>query len=43
MSSVPGIFAAGDVCGDLAQLAVSVGGGAVAATSAFEYLKKARG
>jgi len=43
MASEPGIFAAGDVCGDLAQLAVSVGAGAVAATSAFEYLKKARG
>ena len=43
MSSVPGIFAAGDVCGDLAQLAVSVGAGAVAATSAFDYLKKEPG
>jgi len=38
-ASVQGVFAAGDVAGGLAQIIVAAGSGAVAATSAFEYLK----
>ncbi len=37
-TSIPGIFAAGDVTGGLKQLVVAAGEGAVAATSAFEDL-----
>ncbi|MCX6799018.1 MAG: FAD-dependent oxidoreductase [Candidatus Diapherotrites archaeon] len=40
MSSVPGVFAAGDINGELAQTVVAAGSGAVAATAAFEYLMR---
>ena len=39
-TSVPGIFAAGDVTGKLAQIAVAVGEGAIAGTNAYYYVKK---
>jgi len=38
-TNVKGLFAAGDVTGELAQVVVAAGSGAVAATSAFEYVK----
>ncbi|MBN1390061.1 MAG: FAD-dependent oxidoreductase [Candidatus Thermoplasmatota archaeon] len=37
-TSVPGVFAAGDVTGGLKQIVVAAGEGAIAATSAFDYL-----
>lgn len=37
-TSMPGVFAAGDVTGGLKQIVVATGEGAVAATSAFEEL-----
>jgi thioredoxin-disulfide reductase len=40
MASIQGVFAAGDIAGELAQIVVAAGSGAIAATSAFEYLKK---
>ena len=40
MTAVQGVFAAGDIAGELAQIVVAAGSGAIAATSAFEYLKK---
>ncbi len=39
-TSLPGVFAAGDITGELAQTVVAAGSGAVAADSAFDYLKK---
>ncbi len=38
-TSKKGIFAAGDITGELAQIVVAAGSGAVAATSVFDYLK----
>lgn len=38
-TSVQGIFAAGDVCGGLRQFTTAVARGAIAATSAYEYLR----
>ncbi len=40
MTAVQGVFAAGDIAGELAQIVVAASSGAIAATSAFEYLKK---
>lgn len=37
-TSVPGVFAAGDITGGLKQIVVAAGEGAIAGTSAFEYL-----
>ncbi|MBN1539075.1 MAG: thioredoxin-disulfide reductase [Candidatus Thermoplasmatota archaeon] len=37
-TSVPGVFAAGDITGGLKQIIVAAGEGAIAGTSAFEYL-----
>ncbi|MGA1820309.1 MAG: NAD(P)/FAD-dependent oxidoreductase [Thermoplasmatota archaeon] len=37
-TSVPGVFAAGDITGGLKQIVVAAGEGAIAATSAFEDL-----
>lgn len=39
-TNVPGVFAAGDVCGPPFQVAKAVGEGCVAALSAVNYLKK---
>ncbi|MEW6329249.1 MAG: thioredoxin-disulfide reductase [Candidatus Micrarchaeota archaeon] len=39
-TSVPGFFAAGDIAGVAWQVAAAVGQGAVAAISAYDYLKK---
>ncbi|MEA3557909.1 MAG: FAD-dependent oxidoreductase [Candidatus Thermoplasmatota archaeon] len=39
-TSVPGVFAAGDITGGLKQIVVAAGEGAIAATSAFEDLMK---
>ncbi len=39
-ATMQGVFAAGDITGELAQIVVAAGSGAVAATSAFEYIKK---
>lgn len=39
-TNVPGFFAAGDITGVLAQVAVAVGQGALAATSAREHIKR---
>lgn len=39
-TSVPGIFAAGDITGALAQTIVAAGQGAIAATSAYNFIKK---
>ncbi len=39
-TNVPGVFAAGDVTGGLAQVAVAVGEGAIAGTNAYYYVKK---
>ncbi len=38
-TSVQGVFAAGDITGELAQTIVAAGSGAIAATSAFEFVK----
>lgn len=38
-TTVPGLFAAGDVSGELAQTIVAAGSGAKAAVSAFDYVK----
>lgn len=38
-TSMPGVFAAGDITGELAQTVVAAGSGAIAATSAFEFVK----
>ncbi len=38
-TSMPGVFAAGDITGELAQIVVAAGSGAIAATSAFEFVK----
>jgi thioredoxin reductase (NADPH) len=37
-TSVPGVFAAGDITGGLKQIVVAASEGAIAATSAFEDL-----
>ncbi|MBS7625906.1 FAD-dependent oxidoreductase [Candidatus Bathyarchaeota archaeon] len=39
-TNIPGVFAAGDVCGPPFQVAKAVGEGCVAALSAVKYLKK---
>jgi len=39
MTSIPGIFAAGDVVASMKQIAVAVGQGAIAADSAYRYLR----
>ncbi len=39
-TNLPGVFAAGDVTGRLAQVAVAVGQGAIAGTNAYYYVKK---
>lgn len=39
-TNIPGVFAAGDVTGTLAQITNSVGQGSVAATNAYFYIKK---
>lgn len=41
-TNIPGIFAAGDVCGPPWQMAKAVGEGCVAGISAAEYVKKAK-
>lgn len=41
-TNIPGIFAAGDVCGPPWQMAKAVGEGCVAGISAAEYAKKAK-
>ena len=39
-TNVPGVFAAGDVnSGELNQIVVAAGEGAIAVTSAFKYIK----
>jgi len=38
-TNVPGLFAAGDLNGGVAQIVVAAGSGAIAAVSAFEYVK----
>jgi len=38
-TSVKGVYAAGDITGELAQTVVAAGSGAIAATSAFEFIK----
>ncbi len=38
-TSLPGMFAAGDITGELAQTIVAAGSGAKAAVSAFEFIK----
>ena len=38
-TSVKGVFAAGDITGELAQTIVAAGSGAIAATSVFEFVK----
>ncbi len=38
-ASVKGVFAAGDITGELAQTIVAAGSGAIAATSIFEFVK----
>jgi len=38
-TNVPGVFAAGDCCGGLLQVAKAVRDGAVAGTSAVKYLR----
>jgi thioredoxin reductase (NADPH) len=38
-TSMKGVFAAGDITGELAQIVVAAGSGAVAATAVFDYLK----
>jgi len=38
-TSMEGVFAAGDITGQLAQIVVAAGSGAIAATTAFEFLK----
>lgn len=38
-TSLPGVFAAGDITGQVAQIVVAAGSGAIAATSAFEFAK----
>ncbi len=42
MTSLPGLFAAGDCTGGVLQVSVAVGEGAKAALSAIKYLKKMR-
>ena len=42
MTSLPGLFAAGDCTGGVLQVSVAVGEGAKAALSAIKYLKKTR-
>ncbi len=39
-TNIPGIFAAGDVTGRLAQIATAVGDGAVAGMNAYKYIQK---
>ncbi len=41
-SSQPGIFIAGDATGELAQVVVAAGSGAIAATTVFEFVKGLR-
>ena len=38
-TSLEGVFAAGDITGELAQTVVAAGSGAIAATSVFEFIK----
>ena len=39
-TTLPGVFAAGDVCGGIEQIATAVGQGCVAALSAYAYVQK---
>ncbi len=39
-TSVPGVYAAGDITGKLAQIVVAAAQGAIAAVSAYEYIRK---
>jgi thioredoxin reductase (NADPH) len=39
-TNVPGVYAAGDVTGSLAQIVVAAAQGAIAAVSAYEYVRK---
>jgi len=41
-TNVPGVFAAGDICGPPWQVAIAVGQGAVAGLEAASYVKKSR-
>lgn len=41
-TNIPGIFAAGDICGPPWQMAKAVGEGCVVGLSAVQYAKKAR-
>ncbi len=39
-TNVPGVYAAGDITGKLAQIVVAAAQGAIAAVSAYEYIRK---
>ena len=39
-TSIPGVYAAGDITGKLAQIVVAAAQGAIAAVSAYEYIRK---
>jgi thioredoxin reductase (NADPH) len=39
-TNIPGVFAAGDVTGGLCQISTAVGEGAIAAVSAYKYIKQ---
>jgi thioredoxin reductase (NADPH) len=41
-TNVPGLFAAGDVVDSMKQIAVAVGHGAIAADSAYKYIREVR-
>jgi len=38
-SSLKGIFAAGDIAGEISQIVIAAGSGAIAATAAFDFIK----
>ena len=42
-TNIEGIYAAGDITGNVGQIAVAVGEGTIAATSAFEYIQRKYG
>jgi thioredoxin reductase (NADPH) len=39
-TNIPGVYAAGDVCGRIKQIATAVGDGCIAATNAQNYLEQ---